>query len=72
VGYGVLYFPMVHLVRILYILKLPEDLLQQVKVYSLQCDPERKARLEEEDRILALAQQIKINRRKEREEMLRK
>lgn len=71
-GYAAVSEPLHQLTRLLYILKLPEELENAVRNHLLRSDPERKARLEEEDRILALAEEIKARRLKEREALLKK
>lgn len=71
-GYAILNYPLTQLMRLLYIQKLPEELGTAVNNHLLRSDPEKKAQLEEEDRILKLAEEIKARRKKEREELLKK
>lgn len=71
-GYAVVNYPLLQLTRLLYIMKLPEELGNAAKNHMLRSDPEKKAQLEEEDRILALAEEIKARRIRERQELLQK
>lgn len=71
IGYSALNWPLTWVVRLLCRIPLPEDLPEQVQDYAFRCDPEKKARLEEENRILALAEEIKARRKQEREALYR-
>lgn len=70
--YAALNHVLLQMMRLLYIIKLPEELGTGVKNHLLRSDPVRKAQLEEEDRILALAEEIRLRRIREREEMLQR
>lgn len=70
-GYAILAYVVILFSRLLCFLRLPEGYLEQIRQYALECDPEKKAQIEEEDRILALAEQIKLRRKQMREAILR-
>lgn len=59
VGYAVLNYPMLKLIQLMYRFNLPDNLLEETLKYRYLSDPEEKARLDEEDRILKLADEIR-------------
>lgn len=69
-GYAILAYVVILFSRLLCFLRLPEGFLEQIRQYALECDPEKKAEIEEEDRILALAEEIKLRRKQMRDAML--
>lgn len=71
VAYAVFNYPFLKLLQLIYRCHFPESLISDTMAWRLQCDPEEKARLEEEDRILQLAKEITERRKKEEAELRR-
>lgn len=64
--YGVLNTLLGHILKLMYTVKLPESLAIDAESFFYECNPDEKARIEEEDRIISLANEIKDRRRKEK------
>ena len=65
IAYGILNFPFGYLLMLFYYFRVPASLTVETEAYFFTCNPEEKARFEEENTILEKAREIKARRKKE-------
>ena len=70
VFYGLLNVLFSNLLKPIYKTNLPEEIIYDTENYYYECNPEEKARIQEEEKILERAKEITLARKREKDELL--
>lgn len=68
--YGMLNILFSNMLKPIYKTKMPIEVIYDTENYYYECNPEEKARIEEEERILEKAKEINLARKREKDELL--